>query len=193
MTMSPEREAAIGRQAAKEVEQQIGLVRDPALVQYVEKLGRRIAEKSPRQDVTYRFHVADMEVPNAFALPGGYIYVSRGLLLLTNDEAELAGVIGHEIGHVAAHHAAKQESRSTRVGVLSALGTLAGAVLGGSTGAAVASDISRRRGGRVGHFPGRRRRPHRVVRPGSRAGGRRAGPEDGGGRGLRPRCDDRVP
>jgi predicted Zn-dependent protease len=150
MTMSPEREAAIGRQAAKEVEQQIGLVRDPALVQYVEKLGRRIAEKSPRQDVTYRFHVADMEVPNAFALPGGYIYVSRGLLLLTNDEAELAGVIGHEIGHVAAHHAAKQESRSTRVGVLSALGTLAGAVLGGSTGAAVASDISRVAG--AGHI-----------------------------------------
>ena len=141
-TLSPEREAAVGRQAAAEVAEQMGLVQDRALVRYVEQLGQRLAQRSPRQDVPYRFHVVDMEVPNAFALPGGYIYVSRGLLALTNEEAELAGVIGHEIGHVAARHAAKRESRAIGAGVVGVLGTIAGAVLGGQTGAAVMQDIT---------------------------------------------------
>ncbi|HEY8493827.1 MAG TPA: M48 family metalloprotease [Myxococcota bacterium] len=130
-TMSPERETAIGRQAAAQVEREIGLVRDPELTAYVESIGRRLAAASPRKDVTYRFAVADMEEANAFALPGGWIYVSRGLLVLANSEDELANVIGHEIGHVAARHAAQRETRSTGVGVLSAIGTIAAAVIGG--------------------------------------------------------------
>jgi len=130
-TMSPQREASIGQQAAAEVEREIGLVRDPKLTGYVESIGRRLAAQSPRQDVTYRFAVADMEEENAFSLPGGYVYVSRGLIALANSEDELANVIGHEIGHVAARHAAQRETRSAGVGVLSALGAIAAAVLGG--------------------------------------------------------------
>ena len=139
--MSAEREASIGHSAAREVEQQMGLVEDPALVGYVERLGTRLARHSPRQDVTYRFHVVDMPVPNAFALPGGYIYVSRGLLALTNDEAELAGVIGHEIGHVASHHAAERESRAAGAGLLSTLVSIAAAVFGGGVAGGVVSDM----------------------------------------------------
>ncbi len=130
--MSPAQEAAIGREEASKVEQQIGLVRDAKLTEYVSRVGERVAAFSPRKDVRYRFYVADMEEPNAFALPGGYIYVSRGLLALTNSEAELAGVIGHEIGHVAARHAAQRQTRATGVGVLTMLGVLAGAALGGA-------------------------------------------------------------
>jgi predicted Zn-dependent protease len=130
-TMSPQREASIGQQAAVQVEREIGLVRDPELTGYVQQIGQRLAAVSPRRDVTYRFAVADMEEANAFALPGGYVYVSRGLIALANSEDELANVIGHEIGHVAARHAAQRETRSAGVGVLSALGTIAAAVVGG--------------------------------------------------------------
>jgi len=136
--MSVERENELGRQGAQEVEQTIGLVKTPALTAYVDELGQRLAQHSPRRDVRYRFAVADMPEPNAFALPGGYIYVSRGLLVIANSEAELANVIGHEIGHVAAKHASQRETRSVGVGVLSALGTIAaGAVAGGPAAQAV--------------------------------------------------------
>jgi predicted Zn-dependent protease len=137
-TMSPQREAALGAQAAKQVEEQIGLVDDPQLTAYVDAIGQRLARRSPRRDVVYRFAVADMEEPNAFALPGGWIYVSRGLLVITGSEAELANVIGHEIGHVAARHAASREARSMGAGLLSVLGSVvAGATLGADAGQGV--------------------------------------------------------
>jgi len=139
--MSVERENALGRQAAQEVEQSIGLVRAPELTTYVDALGQRLAQHSPRRDVTYRFHVADMPEPNAFALPGGYIYVSRGLLVIANSEAELSNVIGHEIGHVAARHASQRETRSVGVGVLSALGTLVAGVAAGGQAAQAVSQL----------------------------------------------------
>jgi len=136
--MSPEREAELGAEAAQQVAASIGLVEDPELQAYVEALGQRLAQHSPRRDVTYRFAIADMPEPNAFALPGGWIYVSRGLLVLTDSEAELANVIGHEIGHVAARHAASREARSVGAGVLSLLGAVvAGATLGTEVGRGV--------------------------------------------------------
>jgi predicted Zn-dependent protease len=82
-----------------------------------------------------------MPEPNAFALPGGYIYVSRGLLAIANSEAELVGVIGHEIGHVAARHASQRETRAVGVGVLSALGTLAAGVAAGGQAAQAVSQL----------------------------------------------------
>ena len=105
--MTSEGEQEFGVKMAKEVERTMGLYDAPKLVAYVKKLGRRLSEHSPRQDVSYAFHVVDMVEPNAFALPGGYIYVSRGLLALVNDEEELAGVLAHEIAHVASRHHAK--------------------------------------------------------------------------------------
>jgi predicted Zn-dependent protease len=139
--MSVERENALGKQAAAEVEQTIGLVKTPALVAYVDALGQRLAQHSPRKDVRYRFAIADMPEPNAFALPGGYIYVSRGLLVIANSEAELSNVIGHEIGHVAARHASQRETRSVGVGVLSALGTIVAGVAAGGQAAQAVSEL----------------------------------------------------
>ncbi|NNL87375.1 MAG: M48 family metalloprotease [Myxococcales bacterium] len=133
--MSPEREASVGKQAAAQVAEQIGLVEAPALTAYIDQIGQRLAAFSPRKDVQYRFAVADMPEPNAFALPGGYIYVSRGLLALSNSEAELANVIGHEIGHVAARHSAQRETRAMGVGLLGALGTVLAGVAGGAQAA----------------------------------------------------------
>lgn len=145
-TMSPAREAQLGQQASAQVEREIGLVRDAKLAAYVDAIGQRLAAASPRRDVAYRFAVADMAEPNAFALPGGYVYVSRGLLALANSEDELANVIGHEIGHVAARHAAQRDTRATGVGVLSALGTIAAAALGGAEAAQMAGQLGQAAG-----------------------------------------------
>ena len=109
--LTVEQEKKIGEEEAKKVDQQMGLLGDEALTGYVNAVGQRLAKESPRQDVPYQFHVVDMTEPNAFALPGGYVYVTRGLLALVNTEDELAGVVGHEIGHVAARHTVQRVSR----------------------------------------------------------------------------------
>src|SRR5213594_2313734 len=137
--MSSAEERRIGAEQAAEVARTIGLVDDPRLGTYVQEVGRRLAARSPCRDVTYTFAVVDMAEPNAFALPGGEIFVSRGLLVLANSEDELAGVLGHEIGHVAARHAARRVTRAAPLAVVTALGAgitglvspLVGGLLGG--------------------------------------------------------------
>jgi predicted Zn-dependent protease len=102
---TPTGETRLGAEAAAEVEQHLGLVRTPALETYVVAIGERLSRGAGvRGGLTYRFAVVDMPEPNAFALPGGYVYVSRGLLALLNSEDELASVIAHEIGHISARH-----------------------------------------------------------------------------------------
>lgn len=109
--VSEEQETKIGAEEAVRVEKEMGLVQDEEFTRYLTVLGRRLADESPRPGVAYQFHVVDMEEPNAFALPGGPIYVSRGILALANSEDELAGVVGHEIGHVAARHSVQSISK----------------------------------------------------------------------------------
>ncbi|MDX1649728.1 MAG: M48 family metalloprotease, partial [Myxococcota bacterium] len=125
--MSTREEVRLGQQSAEAVREQIGLVEEADVAQLADAIGARLAALSPRQEVQYHFAVADMPEPNAFALPGGWIYVSRGLLAITNSEAELANVMGHEVGHVAALHASQRQTRSAWVG----LGTLLGAAAAG--------------------------------------------------------------
>jgi predicted Zn-dependent protease len=93
--LSRARERKMGEDEARRVAATMGLVDAPALAAYVTLVGQRLAEQAPGRDVTYTFNVVDAEEPNAFALPGGYVYVSRGLLVLMNSEDELAGVLGH--------------------------------------------------------------------------------------------------
>lgn len=102
----------MGREGAQSAERSIGLVDDPALQQYVSQLGLAMARTSERPDLPWQFGVVDDPTPNAFALPGGFIYVTRGLLGLMNSEAELASVLGHEIGHVTARHSVSMISRA---------------------------------------------------------------------------------
>jgi predicted Zn-dependent protease len=98
-----------GRAGAASVEQQVGTIDDPALVAYVQKIGDKLLRAVPQRSFTYRFQVVDEAEPNAFALPGGYIFISRGLLALANTEDELACVMGHEIAHVVKRHAAAMQ------------------------------------------------------------------------------------
>jgi predicted Zn-dependent protease len=121
--MSEAEEIAYGRQADVEVRREMGVYNDAELQRYVADIGDRLARSSHRPNLPWTFTVVDHQAVNAFALPGGFIYVTRGILPYLDDEAELAGVLGHEIGHVTARHAAQQ---STRAG----LGGIGLAVLG---------------------------------------------------------------
>jgi predicted Zn-dependent protease len=116
--ISAKQEQAIGDEEAKKVEAGMGFADNLVFTPFLNTLGQRLAEHSPRKDVTYQFHIVDMAEPNAFALPGGYVYVSRGLLALTNSEGELAGVVGHEIGHVAGKHAVQRISKQAPMAVV---------------------------------------------------------------------------
>ncbi|HNQ92938.1 MAG TPA: M48 family metalloprotease [Alphaproteobacteria bacterium] len=115
--MSAEDEKKITEKQHKEMLAQNGGRYDHKdLAAYVNDIGQRLAQNSERKDVSYRFTIVDSSMVNAFAMPGGYIYVSRGLLALVNDEDELAGVLGHEIGHVTARHSAERHSEGMLIG-----------------------------------------------------------------------------
>ncbi len=123
---SPAQEVAMGQQYSRELNQKLDLVQDPFINDYISQIGRKLAAVSLRNDIEYHFFVVNSSEVNAFALPGGYIYVNRGLIEKADNESEIAGVIGHEIGHVVGRHATRQMSKKL---------LLAGIVLG--AGAAV--------------------------------------------------------
>ena len=112
LTLSEKDEIELGRHAAGEIEKDIRLIEDPAIVKYVSDLGQALVEKSGRKGITYSFKVVNSPEINAFALPGGFIYINRGLIETAATPHELAGVIGHEIGHVVARHGADQAARA---------------------------------------------------------------------------------
>jgi predicted Zn-dependent protease len=103
-----------GDEAFKELQAELGLVDAPELTAYVRRIGSRLVLHAPQRSFPYQFAIVDQFEPNAFALPGGYIFVSRGLLALANSEDELANVIGHEITHAAERHAAAQQEYARR-------------------------------------------------------------------------------
>jgi predicted Zn-dependent protease len=112
--ISEERELVLGDQIAVQLNGQLPLVQDPAVNLYVNRLGRAIADESERPHLDYRFYIIDTPTLNAFALPGGHIYVNRGLLERTTSASELAGILAHEIAHVAARHVAENLQRQLR-------------------------------------------------------------------------------
>jgi predicted Zn-dependent protease len=123
--VSESQEIEMGKQAAQQVAQTIGYYNDPALQQYVSSVGMKMAKASERPNLPWEFHVVNDASVNAFALPGGFIYVTRGLLTAINDEAELATVVGHEIGHVTNRHSVQQISKQQ----VAALGLGLGSIL----------------------------------------------------------------
>jgi len=133
--VSEDRELNIGRQAHPQIIKQFGYYQNEELQRYVNDIGQKLAAASRRRDVTYHFTVLDTPIENAFAVPGGYIYITRGLLAYLNSEAELAGVLGHEIGHIVGRDSANQMSQA----MLAQIAALAGAAAAPSTGDAAAA------------------------------------------------------
>jgi predicted Zn-dependent protease len=111
---TPAQDKKVGEEAARSVEAEMGLLDDPELSAYVSELGHRLLRGVPKRGFNYRFSIVDQFEPNAFALPGGQIYVSRGLLELSNSEDELACVIGHEITHAANRHSSASQAVQKR-------------------------------------------------------------------------------
>ena len=126
---SLEKEIALGKQLATEVERQAKIINDPVIAEYVNRVGQNLVRNSDAK-VPFTIKVIDSEEVNAFALPGGFFFVNSGLILKADNEAELAGVMAHEIGHVAARHGTKQATR----GEIAQLGMIPLIFMGGWTG-----------------------------------------------------------
>ena len=125
--MSEDQEISLGQKYNLEILEEMTAYPDPVLEEMVQRVGKKLASHSHRPGLSYHFTIIDSTQVNAFALPGGYIYITRGMLAYLNSEAELAAVLGHEIGHVTARHSVRQQSTSAVTGIL-------GAVLAASTG-----------------------------------------------------------
>lgn len=109
--VSTQQELELGRQYAAEINEQLPIVEDAAIHGYINDLGNRIQQQPGTRDIPYTFYVVNIDQVNAFAIPGGYVYLNRGLIERSESLAELAGVVGHEIGHVEARHGTDQMER----------------------------------------------------------------------------------
>jgi predicted Zn-dependent protease len=145
LVMNEQAEIAQGQESHEDVLKEYGAYNNPAVQAYVNEVGQKLAKQSHRANLPWHFTVLDSPEVNAFALPGGYVYVTRGIMAYMDSEADLAGVIGHEIGHVTAKHGAQRATKAQNAG----LGILAASVLGavleskGMKGAGqIASDVS---------------------------------------------------
>jgi len=118
-SVSQQQEVQIGQQTAQQVDAQLPMLRDGVVDSYVNSLGQAIASHTSRADLQWHFAVVNTDVINAFALPGGYVYVNRGVLSRASNESELAGVLGHEIEHVVRRHSVQQmeQAQTANIGV----------------------------------------------------------------------------
>lgn len=125
LLMSEEREVSLGKQSDPSIVASFGMYPDETLQRFIDQKGQQMAKVSHRPDLPFEFKILDSPVVNAFALPGGYVYFTRGILAHFNNEAEFAGVLGHEIGHVTARHGAQQQRNQ----IFAQVGLIAGVIL----------------------------------------------------------------
>ncbi|MGH9766391.1 MAG: M48 family metallopeptidase [Blastocatellia bacterium] len=133
--LSEEDEMKLAEEVHRELLKQTRLVEDRSINDYVNSVGQRLARNSQRPNIPWRFYVVDDKSINAFATLGGRVYVHTGLLAATRSEAQLASVLGHEIGHIVGRHGLENVKKRQKYGTLAGLATIAGAVLGGQAGA----------------------------------------------------------
>ena len=141
----PSEDVQLGRQAAAEAEQQFPVLNDREVQNYIQVLGRRLTEAIPREfyhsEFQYSYKVVNVRDLNAFALPGGFTYVNRGLIEAAKTEGELAGVMAHEISHVALRHGTANYAKAKKGSILAGIAAIGGAILGGQAGAAIGQTV----------------------------------------------------
>src|SRR5688572_3198267 len=139
---TPAQDVQLGREAAAQVRKEMPLVRDGAVDEWVQSVGRRLVNAIPSDyrhpEFSYTFEVVNQKDINAFALPGGPMFLNRGMIEAAKTEGEVAGVMGHEISHVALRHGTAQATKGQKFQIGSILGQVAGAVIGGTAGAVIA-------------------------------------------------------
>lgn len=128
--ISQKTEIEIGKKAKDQIIKEYGIYKDLDWQVYLDEVGQRVAKQSDRPELQYDFTIIDSDVLNAFAVPGGFVFVTRGILTEMKDEAELAIVLGHEITHIAAWHGLEMLQKAGLLGTLTALGVIGGAVVG---------------------------------------------------------------
>jgi hypothetical protein len=139
---TPAQDVELGRQAAAQAEQQLPMLRDDAVTSYVESIGRRLVSAIPPElqhsEFHYTFRVVDVREINAFALPGGPMFVNRGMIESANAEGEVAGVMAHELSHVVLRHGTAQASKATKYEIGEVAGAILGSIVGGTLGNVIA-------------------------------------------------------
>src|SRR5829696_5510154 len=139
---SPADDVKLGREAAQEVEKELPVMRDEQINSYLNSIGRRLANAIPPEfrhpEFRYSFTGVNLREINAFALPGGPMYVNRGMIEKAHNEGEVAGVVAHELSHVALRHGTAQQTKATPLAIGQIAGQIAGAIIGGTKGAIVA-------------------------------------------------------
>jgi len=142
---TPEQDVQLGNQAAAEVRQQLPIMRDDAVTSYIEDVGRRLVAAIPAElqhsQFHYTFEAVNVREINAFALPGGPMFVNRGMIEAAHTEGEVAGVMAHEISHVALRHGTAQASKATKYEIGSILGAIGGAIIGGNLGQIIGQGV----------------------------------------------------
>ena len=135
--LSVEKEKEMGRKVVLQIEKQLEIIRDPTVQQYVERIGERIVSEIGPTPYEFRFYVVKSPDPNAFAIPGGHIFLASGLIIMASSEDEVAGVVGHEIAHVKARHIAQRMERAKKLNLASLAGILAAVIVGGEAAGAI--------------------------------------------------------
>src|SRR5919204_192051 len=139
---TPAQDVQLGQQAAAQARQQLPIMHDDEVSSYVETIGRRLVNAIPpdvqHPEFHYSFEVVNVREINAFALPGGPMFVNRGMIEAAHDEGEIAGVMAHELSHVALRHGTAQATKGQKYGLLAGIAGIAGTILGGTAGSVIA-------------------------------------------------------
>ena len=139
---TPAEDVELGRKAAVDVEQHLPLLHDEDVTPWVAAIGRRLVESIPQElrhpEFRYAFQVVNVREINAFALPGGPLYLNRGMIAAAHTEGEVASVIAHELSHVALRHGTAQATKATKYEIGTLLGAVVGSIIGGNVGSVVA-------------------------------------------------------
>ncbi len=136
-SLSVEKEKEMGRRLVLQIEKELEIIRDPTVQQYLDRIGERIVSEIGHTPYEFRYYVVKSPDPNAFAIPGGHIFLASGLIIMASSEDEVAGVVSHEIGHIKARHIAQRIERSKKLSLLSIAGVLAGVIMGGKAAGAM--------------------------------------------------------
>jgi len=141
--LSVEKEEEMGQRLVLQIQRELEIVQDPTVQQYLDSVGERIVSQVGRTPYEFRYYVVKSPDPNAFAIPGGHIFLASGLIIMASSEDEVAGVVGHEIAHIKARHIAQRIERSKKLSLASLAGILAGVIIGGkAAGAMMAGSVA---------------------------------------------------
>jgi predicted Zn-dependent protease len=140
--LSVEKEKEMGRRLVLQIEKELEIIRDPIVQQYVERIGERIVSEIGATPYDFRYYVVKSPDPNAFAVPGGHIFLASGLIIMASSEDEVAGVVGHEIAHIKGRHIAHRIERAKKLNWASLAGMLAAVIVGGKAAGAIMAGSS---------------------------------------------------